>query len=172
MLWWSPAQIAKLVQSSQLVIGRGSRLLRYHRKWRTKAPCPHGIPGHACTFYDVFRSHRATTEVSEASHCCLSTRRDARSTQPLAERMTLQPVAHAMTSRPKQATKLRVVCIHTRACVPPTGTLTPVLHHTTSQRRGGRRSGSAVSLLPRGGAVETSVGRVRRVAARSIMHRR
>ena len=40
-------------------------------------------------------SHRATTEVSEASHSCLSTRRDARSTQPLAERMTLLPVAHA-----------------------------------------------------------------------------
>ena len=32
-----------------------------------------------------------------------------------------------MTPRPKQATKLRDVCIHTRACVPLTGTLTPLL---------------------------------------------
>ena len=46
--------------------------------------------------------------------------------------MTLQPVAHAMTPRPKQATMLRDVCIYAHAGVPLTGTLTPLLHLTTS----------------------------------------
>ena len=86
--------------------------------------------------YERFRTLRATTEVSEASHCCSSTRRDARSTQPLAERMTLQPVVtrddHTHKTG-KHAT--RSVYIHTRACAASHGTLTPMLHLTTSQTR-------------------------------------
>ena len=49
--------------------------------------------------------------------------------------MTLLPVAHAMTPRPKQATRLRYVCIYAHAGVPLTGTLTPLLHLTTSHFR-------------------------------------
>ena len=41
---------------------------------------------------------------------------------------------HAMTPRPKQASELRVLYIHTRAgAASHTGTLTPMLHLTTSQ---------------------------------------
>ena len=64
--------------------------------------------------------------------CVLHTR-DVRSAQPLAERMTLQPVVtrdDPTYKTGKHAT--RSVYIHTCACAALHGTLTPVLHLTTS----------------------------------------
>ena len=69
---------------------------------------------------------------SGSQRSCVLHTRDVRSAQPLAERMTLQPVVtrdDPTYKTGKHAT--RRVCIHTCACAAVHGTLTPVLHLTT-----------------------------------------
>ena len=102
------------------------------RKWCTQTPCAHGLVGHVCTF--TKGSEPSGPQPWTARRDAASAHnRDVRSAQPLAERMTLQPVVtrdDPTYKTGKHAT--RSVSIHTCACAAVLGTLTPVLHHTTS----------------------------------------